>query len=238
MADIKKDVREVIASIREVPNTFARASGTFDWCMQAYTKSTIRRHKSVAGLLNVPDEAGIRDDTIRALLEADVIADGEHQERLENVESELRSGISAACEAVKDFEVLCRYWSAEHQRLTMEAHAAEMRVAEITARIKEHALHNAEVRETVWNMTGGKCFYCEVELIRCVGDEQDRSRCFHIDHIVPKASGGPDHISNYVPACETCNISKNAKSFVEFLAWRKARQAQPQLTVIEGGAVA
>jgi hypothetical protein len=236
VADIKKDVMEVVASIKEVPNAFARASGMLDGFMQEYTKSVIRRHRNIAGLLNAPDEMSVRDDTIRALLETDVVADGDHQERLDNVESELRSGIHAACEAVKDFEVLCRYWSAEHQRLTMDAHAAEMRVAEITARIKEHALHNAEVRETVWKMTDGKCFYCEVELIRCGSEEQDRSRCYHIDHIVPKSSGGPDHISNYVPACERCNISKNAKSFVEFLAWRKAQQAPPQLMLIEGGA--
>ena len=138
-------------------------------------------------------------------------------------------------------EVATGLLSSMHEKWTVSLDAksaADARIAELTERLKEHALHNAEVRETVWNMTGGKCFYCEVELIRCVGGEQDRLRCFHIDHIVPKVSGGPDHISNYVPACERCNISKNAKSFVEFLAWRKAQQAPPQLTVIEGGAVA
>ena len=107
---------------------------------------------------------------------------------------------------------------------------------QLQQRLKEHALHNSEVRETVWNITGGRCFYCDVELIRCVGEEQDRSRCFHVDHLVPKAHGGPDHLHNYVPACERCNISKNSKSYVEFLTWRKAQAQPPALTVIDGGA--
>lgn len=236
--DIKKDVREVVASIKEVPNLIARVAGTFDWCFQAYTRDVVRRHKSTAGLLNVPDEAGLRDATIGEQLQNDAVADGAHQERLESVEAELRSTVKAACDAVKDFEALCAYWSTEHQRLTSEKNVAEMRLSELATRLKEHALHNVEVREAVWAITGGKCFYCDVELIRCVGMEQDRPRCFHIDHIVPKSSGGPDHLSNYVPACERCNISKGAKSYVEFVAWRKAQQAPLQLTVIEGGAVA
>lgn len=238
MTGVDKDVRDVIAAIRDVPKDIARAFGLFDWCAQAYIKNALRRHKSLAGLLNVPDENGLRDDTIREQLQNDVVEDGDHHERLEEVEAAFKLALKAAGEAEDNFEALVRYWSAEHQRLTVGINAAEGRISQLTERLKEHALHNTEVRETVWNMTGGKCFYCEVELIRCVGDEQDRSRCFHIDHIVPKVSGGPDHISNYAPACERCNISKGSKSFFEFLLWRKAQKAQLQLTVIEGGAVA
>ena len=61
-------------------------------------------------------------------------------------------------------------------------------------------------------------------------DLGEHYRSFHVDHIVAKVNGGPDHISNYVPACERCNVSKNSKSFVEF-----TRKRQAQLSVIEGG---
>lgn len=100
---------------------------------------------------------------------------------------------------------------------------AQKQLQTLLDRRKEHALHNKAIRETVWNITDGKCFYCSVELVRCIGEEADRARCFHVDHLVPKACGGPDHFSNYVPACETCNISKGAKPFAEFmLAKREA----------------
>lgn len=106
---------------------------------------------------------------------------------------------------------------------------------QLQQRLKEHALHNTEIREAVWCITGGKCFYCDVWLVRSAEGE-DRSRLFHIDHLVPKAHGGPDHLHNYVPACERCNIQKNSKSYVEFLAWRKAQAQPPALTLIDGGA--
>jgi hypothetical protein len=145
-------------------------------------------------------------------------------------------GLSGKCEDITG--AVCSIWNEQARRLN-EAEAKAQSLAEDVAalahRLKQHAPHSSDVRETVWNMTGGKCFHCEVELIRNGEAEQatDRSRVFHVDHLVPKSVGGPDHLSNYVPACERCNISKGAKSYVEF----RATRAQPvQLTVIEGGA--
>lgn len=100
----------------------------------------------------------------------------------------------------------------------------------LAARHKEHAPAGGLTRASVWAMTDGRCFYCDVELVREASFDAP-GRLFHIDHIVARANGGPDHISNYVPACERCNGAKSSKSFVEF-----TRQKQAQLTVIEGGA--
>lgn len=44
----------------------------------------------------------------------------------------------------------------------------------------------------------------------------------HLDHIVPRASGGPNHWANYTAACATCNASKSNKSLLMFLGWRSA----------------
>lgn len=93
----------------------------------------------------------------------------------------------------------------------------------VTDRVKEHKKEDAEVRKTVWEMANGKCFYCSVELDLA---------SFHVDHIVAKNNGGPDHISNYVPACARCNISKSDKPFTEFFL--KARpSSQPQLVLVD-----
>lgn len=44
----------------------------------------------------------------------------------------------------------------------------------------------------------GKCHYCK------------RRPGITIDHIVPRAFGGPDAIWNYVSSCETCNLEKGS----------------------------
>lgn len=40
----------------------------------------------------------------------------------------------------------------------------------------------------------------------------------HIDHVVPLARGGQHTITNLVPACARCNLSKGAKSVKEWLS--------------------
>ena len=83
----------------------------------------------------------------------------------------------------------------------------------------EHFLNDPDVRKQVWDLTDGHCFYCDVELTetRCA---ERPERCFHVDHIVPKASGGPDHIANFVPSCAACNTAKSSRTFIEFIKMR------------------
>lgn len=47
-------------------------------------------------------------------------------------------------------------------------------------------------------MYGGRCAYCGEEIA---------FEDFHIDHVVPKARGGKDHLNTF-PACRDCNIFK------------------------------
>lgn len=84
-----------------------------------------------------------------------------------------------------------------------------------------HLISNTEIREAVWNMTGGQCYYCSTQLIK--SDELgDPSRRFHVDHLVPRSARGPDHISNYVPACQACNVAKGSMPFAAF--FKKKRE--------------
>lgn len=88
-------------------------------------------------------------------------------------------------------------------------------------RHKVHSPADRSVREQVAALTDSRCFYCDADL------DQEK---FHVDHIVPKAAGGPDHIANYVPACAKCNGSKGDRPFAPFFL--KAKSGQPQLTVV------
>jgi hypothetical protein len=45
---------------------------------------------------------------------------------------------------------------------------------------------------------GCQCHYCE-------------ERATTLDHIVPKALGGPDRKENLVPACQRCNEAKDSQ---------------------------
>lgn len=70
-----------------------------------------------------------------------------------------------------------------------------------------HNLSDPSVRQQVRALTNGHCTYCDDVL-------PDN---WHIDHVVPKSAGGPDNLANYVPACPSCNISKNGKHVLGFI---------------------
>lgn len=63
-----------------------------------------------------------------------------------------------------------------------------------------------DIREEVREMFGGCCAYCGVTL----------RKSFHVDHVIPVASGGVDDISNYFPACKKCNAFKSDWSLERF----------------------
>lgn len=61
-------------------------------------------------------------------------------------------------------------------------------------------------RETVFNMLGGKCFYCGCEL------DFDN---FHMDHFKAKSNHGKVK-DNLVPACVDCNLFKSNLDIEDF----------------------
>lgn len=113
--------------------------------------------------------------------------------------------------------------------LSQEVGQLQRRCAELekTAWLaRDHARSNTIVRERVLAVTGGVCFYCQTPL----NDDPSASEpTFHVDHIVARSHGGPDHISNYLPACRKCNLSKGDKTFVEFI---QTRAIKPDLKVV------
>jgi hypothetical protein len=64
----------------------------------------------------------------------------------------------------------------------------------------------------VFEHTDPHCLYCRTHGVPLV-----------LDHALPVSRGGSNHPANLLPACERCNTSKGAKTFAEYMAWRKAR---------------
>lgn len=62
-------------------------------------------------------------------------------------------------------------------------------------------------RDMVRQKTDGVCSYCNCNLTE---DNVDPT-AFHVDHVKAVVRGGTSHISNLVPACRTCNLSKGAR---------------------------
>lgn len=65
-------------------------------------------------------------------------------------------------------------------------------------------------RQAVFERDGRVCAYCKATS----GD-------FHIDHVIPVASGGTDDLENLVPSCSGCNLAKASMSVEAFLAKRR-----------------
>lgn len=42
----------------------------------------------------------------------------------------------------------------------------------------------------------------------------------HVDHVVARSLGGPDHWTNYAPTCQWCNMSKRVNSVLGFMLKR------------------
>ena len=62
-------------------------------------------------------------------------------------------------------------------------------------------------RKDIYNKYEKHCAYCGIML------EYDEMQ---VDHIVPKQLGGKDEMTNYNPACRSCNASKSTYSVAEF----------------------
>jgi len=85
-----------------------------------------------------------------------------------------------------------------------------------------------EVREYLLERWGRRCAYCDAE-----------NTPLQIEHVVPRARGGSDRVSNLTLACNPCNTAKAAQSLDDFLARDPKRLARIQAglkTPLDGAA--
>jgi CRISPR/Cas system Type II protein with McrA/HNH and RuvC-like nuclease domain len=69
-------------------------------------------------------------------------------------------------------------------------------------------------RLRVFNKTGGRCWYCGIELKMFNGEILPDT--FMVDHAHPKKLGGSNAYENLVPSCSNCNETKNHKTVEQF----------------------
>lgn len=68
--------------------------------------------------------------------------------------------------------------------------------------------------EGIWNFFDSKCVYCGKPLRKTQKEG-------HIDHLLPASLGGPNHISNRVLSCATCNEAEKLDgAWQEFILWK------------------
>jgi 5-methylcytosine-specific restriction endonuclease McrA len=224
--EICNDLAELGKTIKEADDRLQHAKYLF--CQQA-----LEHTSTVARLRYVADDDQ-RRASIRLLIGDLAVTSDDVRSAIDDAVVDL---LTAGAEINRIHANLVDAWNgqvsthAEHlQEAKRETSLAHMQVRALRDRKREHAIGCPEVRAQVWAITDGRCIYCDVEMTR-ERDPENPNRCFEVDHIVARSIGGPDHLSNYVPACHECNTSKSAKSIFRFLA---NRQALPGLRVVGG----
>lgn len=62
--------------------------------------------------------------------------------------------------------------------------------------------------DRVFKKTRGICHGCRKQLTRSNYGQPNRRGSWEVDHSVPKAQGGTDHLNNLYPICTDCNREK------------------------------
>jgi hypothetical protein len=78
------------------------------------------------------------------------------------------------------------------------------------------------LRRLVTERAGGRCEYCRLS-------QSGQEATFHIDHVIPRALGGPTVAENPALACVSCSFRKEARrSAVDPGAGRKVTLFDPR----------
>lgn len=73
-------------------------------------------------------------------------------------------------------------------------------------------------RRDIFAKSCGRCHYCSGMLVL---DGQ-----WHVEHMLPRALGGADEITNLVAACAPCNLAKSDRTAIEYVMQREAGAQQ------------
>jgi len=68
----------------------------------------------------------------------------------------------------------------------------------------------------IYDKNEGFCWHCGRKLSFVNYGRLGEKGAWEVDHSVPKARGGTDHLNNLVPACIACNRSKQDLTSHEF----------------------
>ena len=62
--------------------------------------------------------------------------------------------------------------------------------------------------QSIFERTDGYCHICHRRLSLANYGKHNSKGAWHIEHSIPKAKGGTDHLNNLFAACIVCNLEK------------------------------
>jgi HNH endonuclease len=110
-----------------------------------------------------------------------------------------------------------------HSSLTFEL--SQSLLCEEEAVMDRRERYHEARRRDIFERTRGKCHLCYKQLcFNSYGSLGDRG-AWHVDHSVPIARGGTNHLNNLLAACITCNLDKSITSSRTARSWNGRQRA-------------
>lgn len=72
--------------------------------------------------------------------------------------------------------------------------------------------YDVDKLERIFGKTNGQCHICRTPLSFNNYGKSDARKAWEVEHSVPRAKGGTDHLNNLYAACVPCNRSKGSSS--------------------------
>lgn len=63
---------------------------------------------------------------------------------------------------------------------------------------------------------GGRCFYCQRDLVKEARHAGEKHKVATLDHMIPLSRDGADHFENTCAACPKCNAEKGDMTADEY----------------------
>src|SRR5580700_4366528 len=82
-----------------------------------------------------------------------------------------------------------------------------------------------EQLDRIYHRTGGYCHICHKKLSRQNYGRPGERASWEVEHSVPRACGGTDHMNNLFAACGSCNRAKGALTSRTARTWNAKTKA-------------
>jgi len=77
----------------------------------------------------------------------------------------------------------------------------------------------------IYDRTNGKCHVCHKKLSFTNYGQGGAKGAWEVEHSIPRANGGTDHLNNLFPACIGCNRSKGTHTTRTARSWNDRTRA-------------
>ncbi len=86
-------------------------------------------------------------------------------------------------------------------------------------------MYDNERLNRIYDKTDGRCHICHKKLAFTNYGIHGARASWHVEHSVPKAKGGTNHLNNLFPGCISCNMEKGTKHTKTARGWNGKTRA-------------